>query len=362
MAERQVPTAVIFDLDGTLVQARIASWEVFREVNERFHLGVDRPEDYFALFEGNLYTSLRRLCHDEAQASEVKAALLKGLDENYTPALIPGMAAVVRSLASAATLAVMSSNAMSVLRRTLSDNGLAFCFAHVFGGDVVEGKRAAIEQFLADTNNGLGRRCEGCYDEAGCATSPQQSTTVLVTDTAGDVREGVAAGVRVVGVAWGMHSVEDLMQAGAEFVAVWPQEILSHLLGPEADRPTGACALPGAEPVGARHPEDEAPVLAGSGAPSVGGSCPGHTGGTCRVATCPAPAAGAVSRAADEAGAVRRRRRRAATGATRRAVQPGYAASPAERVVGADPIRPNGDQTRADLVEAVRAICPEPTR
>ena len=53
---------------------------------------------------------------------------------------------------------------------------------------------------------------------------------MLITDTVGDVREGRSCGVRVIGVAWGMHGVDALRQAGAETVVMWPQELLTPLL------------------------------------------------------------------------------------------------------------------------------------
>ena len=241
--------AVLFDLDGTLVQTRVASWEIFSRVNDRFGLGVDEQEQYFELFRGNIYASIRELCRDEAHAAEVKAAFLTLLREEYTPPLVPGVADVVRRLAAECTLAVMSSNATQVLRRVLEGAGLAFCFAHVFGGDVIPDKRAAIRAFLADAGSAFGRRCSADYDEGGRGPRPDPSDTVLVTDTAGDVRDALEAGIRVIGVAWGMHSVADLTAAGAEFVALWPQEIASHLLGDAAAHPpAGACALPAAPP------------------------------------------------------------------------------------------------------------------
>jgi phosphoglycolate phosphatase len=236
--------AVLFDLDGTLVQTRVASWDVFRPISEQFGLGVTEQEQYFDLFRGNLFASIRGLCRDDAHAEEVKAAFLTRLREDYTPPLVPGMVDVVRRLAAECTLAVMSSNAMEVLRRVLVEGNLAFCFAHVFGGDVMPDKRAAIRAFLADTGSGFGRRCSADYDETGRRTDPDPATTVLVTDTAGDVRDALEAGIRVVGVAWGMHTVEELTAAGAEFVALWPQEVAAHLLGDAAAEPvTGACAV-----------------------------------------------------------------------------------------------------------------------
>ncbi|RTL66294.1 MAG: HAD family hydrolase [Pseudonocardiaceae bacterium] len=236
--------AVIFDLDGTLVQTRIASWEVFEKVNRRHGLGVDEPERYFDLFRGNIYDSIAKLCRDEAHAALVRDEFLHLLRTEYTPPLVPGVADVVRRLAGSSTLAVMSSNAMQVLRRVLTTNDLAFCFAHVFGGDVTPDKRTAMRTFLADPGSGFGRRCAADYDEAGVRPLPDPAATVLVTDTAGDVRDGLEVGIRVVGVAWGMHSVEELTEAGAEFVALWPQEITAHLLGDTAAEPAkGACAV-----------------------------------------------------------------------------------------------------------------------
>ncbi len=235
--------AVIFDLDGTLVQTRVSSWEVFEKVSKRFGLGIEHPEQYFDLFRGNIYASIRELCRDDDHATEVKEAFLQLLRDEYSPPLVPGVAAVVRRLASHCTLAVMSSNATQVLRRVLESNSLAFCFAHVFGGDVTPDKRAAMRVFLADAGSGFGRPCSAHYDEVGGRAAAGPADTVLVTDTAGDVHDALEVGIRAVGVAWGMHSVEELTAAGAEFVALWPQEIAAHLLGAAAAGP-GGCPCP----------------------------------------------------------------------------------------------------------------------
>jgi phosphoglycolate phosphatase len=236
--------AVIFDMDGTLVQTRVASWEIFEQISRRYDLGVEEPEQYFDLFRGNLYESIAKLCRDDAEAGQVKEALLQLLRSDYTPPLVPGVTDVVRRLAGHSTLAVMSSNAMQVLRRVLTANNLAFCFAHVFGGDVTPDKKTAIRTFLADSGSGFRRQCTADYDEAGARRTPDPDSTVLVTDTAGDVRDALQEGIRVVGVSWGMHTVEQLTEAGAEFVALWPQEIVAYLLGEDAAlSPTGGCAV-----------------------------------------------------------------------------------------------------------------------
>ena len=333
--------AVLFDLDGTLVQTRVASWEIFSRVNDRFGLGVDEQEQYFELFRGNIYASIRELCRDEAHAAEVKAAFLTLLREEYTPPLVPGVADVVRRLAAECTLAVMSSNATQVLRRVLEGAGLAFCFAHVFGGDVIPDKRAAIRAFLADAGSAFGRRCSADYDEGGRGPRPDPSGTVLVTDTAGDVRDALEAGIRVIGVAWGMHSVADLTAAGAEFVALWPQEIASHLLGDAAAHPPAGACVVAAAPSAA----EQAAVPTAPYPPAAGPAAGRPTAGQATAQADPPTAADPLA-----VNAARRARRRAATAALGSAARP---ATPPTTTVG------NASGSGADeLLAAIRRVVP----
>lgn len=324
-AGRPPTRAVIFDLDGTLVQTRVASWEVFSRISERFDLGVTRPEEYFDLFRGNLFASIRELCRDDGHAAEVKDAFLELLRSEYTPPLVPGIVHVVRRLAGDCTLAVMSSNAMSVLRRVLETNDLAFCFAHVFGGDVAPDKRAAIRSFLADTSSGYGRRCAADYDEGSRGADPGPSSTVLVTDTAGDVRDALDAGIRVIGVAWGMHTVDELLAAGAEFVALWPQEVSSYLLGDSAAaEPQGACAVPPGPSTGT--------VTTLGTEPACGCGC---------TAVSPATGSGPIGTTPLDAGRRRRDRRRAAVSV----------------VTGSTAPSRSDDGSEAELLAALRRTC-----
>jgi phosphoglycolate phosphatase len=239
--------AVMFDLDGTLVQTRRASWGVFRKVSDDFGLGLTGPQEYFALFNGNIFASLDKLCRDRADSGQVRKAFMDRLRKEYNPAMVPGMVDVIRRLAGHCTLAVVSSNATEVLRRVLVGNGIAYCFSHVFGGDTAPDKTTAIRSFLSDASSQYGRRCEVAYDETPADTRPDLDTTVLVTDTAGDVGEALAVGIRAVGVAWGMHGADELSAAGAEFVAIWPQELPGFLLGDATPVPPGEGGCGGGE-------------------------------------------------------------------------------------------------------------------
>ncbi|WP_052405825.1 HAD family hydrolase [Paraburkholderia heleia] len=214
---------ILFDLDGTLVQTREASWRVFEKVNRRFDLGVSSPEAFYALSEVNLFAGLREKCGDDARAKEVTDFFFELLLSEYRPPIIPGMRSVVKTLASEFPLAVVSSNAMGAIRHVLDDAGLMHCFGHVFSGDVEPDKEKAIQRVLSDSSYGLGRRGKPEYDEIAGYHS---GDVVLITDTIGDVKAAVAAGARAVGVSWGMHSSTQLASAGAEFVAIWPEELL----------------------------------------------------------------------------------------------------------------------------------------
>jgi phosphoglycolate phosphatase len=237
---------VVFDMDGTLVQTRAASWDVFQDTARRFELPIRSAEEFFELFRGNFYDSLEALCADPDVAAAVREHFLQALRDRYAPSFIPGMRDVVKALAARYPLAVMSSNAMGAIRRILEQEGLAACFAHVFSGEIGASKEEHLRHILDEPSYGNARHCSPSYVEDD---DRDASEVVLITDTVGDVREARNCGARAIGVAWGMHSSEALLAAGAEIVAMWPQEILAMLLPAGRGSPAGAacrCAQDGA--------------------------------------------------------------------------------------------------------------------
>jgi phosphoglycolate phosphatase len=245
---------LLFDLDGTLVRTREASWELFRQTNEKFGLGVDTPSAFFRLFNRNFYEALDEQSNHGtgAESAAVKRHFQALLRDEYCPDLVPGMANVVRTLAGSYTLIVLSSNTMEAMRRILLTAGVASCFAHVFSGDVTPSKADAIRRFLADPSYSCGRRCSPHYEESTPLRFHDPQEAMLITDTVGDVTEALSAGIRVGAVSWGMHRAEDLEAAGAEFVCIWPEELIAYLTPGEVCS-QGVCSLPSA--VTGRPPE-----------------------------------------------------------------------------------------------------------
>jgi phosphoglycolate phosphatase len=237
-----VTRAILFDLDGTLVDTRAASWQLFAETNLAFALGIDSREAFFRAFEGNFFDSLAKMCPDPSRAEAVKAHFMELLRTRYNPALIPGMVDVVRALARQCTLAVISTNGIEAIRRILVGAGIATCFSHVFSGDVEPRKAVSIRRFLGDQRYAAQRLCSPAYLDGGTGGAKLDAhDVVLVTDTVGDVTEAREAGVRAIGVAWGMHSERQLLDAGAERVALWPQELVVWLGDGEATAAVCAC-------------------------------------------------------------------------------------------------------------------------
>lgn len=245
---------LLFDLDGTLVRTREASWELFRQTNEKFGLGVDTPSAFFRLFNQNFYEALDQKSNSlngnggaGAESAAVKRHFQELLRQDYCPDLVPGMANVVHGLASSYTLIVLSSNTMEAVRKILLTADVASCFAHVFTGDVTPSKVDAIERFLADPSYSCGRRCSPHYEESTPPRFHDPQEAMLITDTVGDVEEALSAGIRVGAVSWGMHRAEDLEAAGAEFVCIWPEELVAYLKPGEVCS-LGVCTLPSAVP------------------------------------------------------------------------------------------------------------------
>jgi phosphoglycolate phosphatase len=66
--------------------------------------------------------------------------------------------------------------------------------------------------------------------EAALADAGADATSaVMIGDTTYDMHMATAAGVTPIGVAWGYHKPEELIAAGADFVAALPREVAEYM-------------------------------------------------------------------------------------------------------------------------------------
>ncbi len=98
-----------------------------------------------------------------------------------------------------------------------SDRGLALCLAHHGIADLFVTLQTA-DRHPSKPHPSM---VELAIAEAGASPA----TTVMIGDTSYDMLMGVAAGARSLGVDWGYHDVQDLLDAGAFAVATHPDTI-----------------------------------------------------------------------------------------------------------------------------------------
>ena len=200
------PTLVVFDVDGTLVDSQHM---IFAAMAETYRaVGLPPPE----------LAAVRRivgLSLVEAMASllpEAGAERHQGLAEHYKVAfatlrrrgahqepLFPGADDAVRRLAAGGyLLGVATGKSRRGLLATLERFALHTHFHTLQTSDDAPSKPhpAMLERAMAETGAAPAR-------------------TVLVGDTSFDMEMAANARVAAIGVAWGNHSPEDLLSAGA---------------------------------------------------------------------------------------------------------------------------------------------------
>jgi phosphoglycolate phosphatase len=203
----------MFDYDGVVVD----SFEIFSAafIEACRQVGVPQvvtPGDVLALFEGNVYERLRATGAAEPLIREVLLRATRSL-RVALPALrpFPLMPQVLTEIAEARYLAIVTSNASDVVESFLRRHGIVGV-AEIAGAEVGESKVTKIERLIA--------------------RFPSQPRYWFVSDTAGDMREARLAGATPLGVAWGWHEPDLLVEAGAERVAQTPADLLS-MVAPE---------------------------------------------------------------------------------------------------------------------------------
>ena len=203
----------MLDHDGVVVDSFEMFTTSFVEACRRVGLSqIATTDDVIALFEGNVYESLRAAGADDAQISAAMSRTAGAL-RLAMPALrpFPLMPEVLADLAEARHLVIVSSNVSDVVELFLKRHGITGV-AEVAGAEAGRGKVAKVEALIA--------------------RFPGQASYWFVGDTAGDMREARLAGAAPLGVAWGWHGREQLVAAGAERIAETPADLLA-IVAPE---------------------------------------------------------------------------------------------------------------------------------
>jgi phosphoglycolate phosphatase-like HAD superfamily hydrolase len=207
--------AILFDIDGTLLVtggAGAVAWQraflelygVEANIEEHTHAGMTDPEIAEIVF--------REVIGRDGSAEERAEAiagylshLQDAVDESAGYQVMPGIEGLLPRLAAAGILlGIVTGNIESAAHIKLARGDLNRYFA--FGGYGSDSRSRTELTKKALQRGGM---------VSGKPLDPER--TIAVGDTPRDVKAGHGAGIRVVGVATGSYSVEELEEASADW-------------------------------------------------------------------------------------------------------------------------------------------------
>ncbi len=215
--------AVLFDLDGTLVDSLADIGESMNEVLREKGLPEHSLGDYRALV-GDGVTMLTRRALPEAWAADeaLVATCVARMRQVYgaRPCLkteaYPGVDRLLDGLqARGLALAVLSNKPHDLTVRVVAQVFPGRPFSPVFG------ERAGVPR-KPDPTSAI---------EVAALLGLAPAEVLYVGDTPTDMRTALAAGMPAVGVLWGFRGEAELRESGAAAVAAHPEQVLELLGG-----------------------------------------------------------------------------------------------------------------------------------
>jgi len=201
---------IIFDCDGTLVDSQHMICAAMRQAYEAHGLSVPSRERLLAIVGLSLPDAFRRLAQRENMAEhpldglvmQYKAAFaaLRESPEHLEP-LYPGAREALDALGGRpdVVLGIATGKSQRGVRAVLGRHGLAGRFATIQTADDAPSKPHP-----------------GMALAAMRETGAEPHDTVVVGDTVFDIEMARAAGARAIGVTWGYHPTQALLDAGAD--------------------------------------------------------------------------------------------------------------------------------------------------
>ena len=199
----------VFDIDGTLVDSRASIFQAATEAAR--DLGLPDPE----------YDRVRQIVG--LSLPHALAVLEPGLDAEGLERFTAGFRASFHRMYEAGHEEPLYPGAMETLRR-LHRDGWRLSLATGQNRKGVArnlARQGWAEIFISShcAEDGPGKPDPSMLHAAMVACSADAATTVMIGDTAHDIAMAVAAGVAPQGVAWGFHTPQEQLNAGAHHVA-----------------------------------------------------------------------------------------------------------------------------------------------
>lgn len=208
---------LLFDLDGTLTDSTEGIVRCLEYALER--MGFDIPEDKNKFLGPPLYRSFAEFCGmNEEQVNEAVRIFRErystvGLFENRVYEGVPEMLKRLRDGDKRIMVATSKPEVYAV--RIFDRFGLSQFF-EIVGGANINGTRNDKDEVI-----------EYVLEKAGIS---DRSSVLMIGDRRQDVIGAHKTGLKCMGILWGFGSIEELTEAGADFIAETPVKAADMLL------------------------------------------------------------------------------------------------------------------------------------
>ena len=208
---------LLFDLDGTLTDSTEGIVRCLEYALER--MGFDIPEDTNKFLGPPLYQSFAEFCGmNEEQVNEAVRIFRErystvGLFENRVYEGVPEMLKRLRDGGKRIMVATSKPEVYAV--RIFDRFGLSQFF-EIVGGANINGTRNDKDEVI-----------EYVLEKAGIS---DRSSVLMIGDRRQDVLGAHKTGLKCMGILWGFGSIEELTEAGADFIAETPEKAADMLL------------------------------------------------------------------------------------------------------------------------------------
>jgi len=208
---------VIFDFDGTIADTLPFSFQKFLEIAKLFQIddltdrqiiNEIRSKSYQELLQGSFKKAWLKLPFIVYMIKNMQKELEKEIEKIK---LFPGIKRVLGDLKkNGYKLAIISSNRKENIDKFIKFNKLnVFDFVH--GKTDLFGKAGYLEKFLKDFNL-------------------KKTEVIYIGDEIRDVEACHKVGIKMIGVSWGLHTVEALKKNGVDYIANKPMDIMKIIL------------------------------------------------------------------------------------------------------------------------------------
>lgn len=217
--------AIVFDLDGTVADTPELITDIMADILTELGVAADRAAIRATIGTPLVASFTRLIGENDPRVAEAAVTYRARFDirakERGTALLFPGVVdGLTRLRAAGVRCSIGTSKANAAASLVLDVCGISEFFETVVGfDDVANGKPAPDTALLA------ARRLD--VEPARC---------LVVGDAVGDIGMGVSAGMRALGVSYGVATTADLRAAGADRVVDGFGEVVDYVLA--------ACAAP----------------------------------------------------------------------------------------------------------------------